>query len=105
MFEVTTFAFEERMRLVADDEDDICRNLVGRLIALALKRDFGAGFPAGFDVDGQDLLLLADGAVVAHNPPADLHPLRHALVDVFQRDEQIVLDRRVLLPFRSVFLG
>lgn len=92
-----------RMGLVLDDEDDVCGDLVGGLVALPLEGDLGACLPAGLDTDGQDLLLFAGGAVVGHHSPRDLHPLGHPPVDVLQGHQQVVLDRRVLLFSRVSF--
>ena len=87
-----------RVRLVLDDEHDVGRYRVGRLVALAWERDLGALLPPALDLNGEDLVLVAHGPAVRVEPLAgDLHPLGAAMEDLLQGDPQLVVDGRVLL--------
>lgn len=87
--------------LVLDDKDDVGGDGAGRFVALPWEGDLGSFLPAAFDLDGQDLVLVARGpSVGVQAPPRDLHALGAAMKDFLQRDTQLVMDRRILLPPR-----
>ena len=84
--------------LVLDDEHDVGGYGAGRLVALAGERDLGALLPAPLDLDGEDLVLVAQRAPVGVQPLAgDLHALGAAVEHLLQGDPQLVVDGRVLL--------
>jgi len=85
------------VRLVPDDEHNVGGNFSGRLVALLLEGDLGAGLPAGLDGYRQELLLLAGTAVRLNDAPGDFHFLNTAVVDLLQRHIEIVFDGRILL--------
>ena len=55
VFEVDPLPLEVRVRFVPDDEHNVGRDLVGRLVALSLERYLGAAFPARLHIDGEHL--------------------------------------------------
>ena len=67
MAEVGPLPLEVLVRLVADYEDNVGRDLVGGLVTLPLEGDLGAGLPAWLDVNGEHLLLLLSGPVVPNH--------------------------------------
>lgn len=52
------------MWLVLDDENNVSRNRVGRLVSLPRERDFGSLFPAPLDLDSENLILSSHGPAI-----------------------------------------
>ena len=57
------------MRLVPDDEDDVCWDFVGSLVTFPLESDLSPGLPSGFDIDCKNFLFFANASIVADNSP------------------------------------
>lgn len=85
--------------LVFDDENNISRDRVRRLVSFPRESDFGSLFPPAFDLNRENLILRPHGPCVRIQPlPGDLHPLGAAVEDLLQRHPQFVDDGRVLFP-------
>lgn len=85
--------------LVLDDENNVSRNGIGRLVSLPRERDLGSLFPAPLDLNSENLILSAHGPAIWIKPFArDFHPLGAAVEDLLQGDPEFVDDGRVLLP-------
>lgn len=96
--EVRAFAAEARVRLVAQDEHDVGGHSVGPLVPLALERDGRPGRPAGLHLHCEDLVAHRTRvSVFVHHAARDLHFLDAAEEHLFERDVQLLFDRRVLL--------
>lgn len=53
-----------RVWLVLDDEHNVGRNGVWRLVSLPWKRDLGSFLPSPLDLDREDLVLVAHGPAI-----------------------------------------
>ena len=62
--QIVAVPLEPRMRLVADNEDDVGRDIVGSLITLLGEGDASALSPAALNCNGQDLVPNAGGVAV-----------------------------------------
>lgn len=84
------------MRLVPDDEHNVGGDFAGRLVALLLEGDFGAGLPAGLNGYLQDFVLFAGTTIGLDDASGDFHFLNTAVVDLLERHIEIMLDGRIL---------
>lgn len=87
------------MWLVLNDEHNISRDRIGRLVSFSRERDLGSLLPPSFNLYGENLILRPHGPSVRVHPlPADLHPLGATVKHFLQRYAQLVMNGRVLLP-------
>ena len=100
--QIETVASKHAVWLVSHDEDYVGGYAVGALVALLLEGDARARAPPTLHRDRQDLLAKRGRvAVVVHDTTRNFHFLDAAVVDFFEREHEVALDRRVLLLFAA----
>jgi len=88
--DVGGFSLKERMRFVAEDEDDVGGDAAGVLVALFGEGDLGAALPSRLDVDRKHFVLGSSRfAVGVEDSARDLHLLRTTRCDILEGDVEV----------------
>lgn len=88
---------EVSVRLVLQDENYVSRDVVWSSVAFLGEGDLGALFPPTLDDKVQDLILSPHGSAIrVQPPPGDLHSLGRPMIDLLQRDLQLMDYRWIL---------
>lgn len=96
VLQVVAVPLVQGVRLLLHDEDDVGGDAARDLVTLLGEGDLGARLPARLHVDAHHLVLLAPGAGRIQHLARDLHLLRAALVQLLEREPELVFDRGVL---------
>lgn len=96
VLQVGAVSRKDRVRRVANNKSNVCRDFPRHLVALLREGDLRAGLPARLHIDLQHFVFRAGGTVFAVDLSRNLHFLLGASFDLFQRNEDLLLNGRVL---------
>merc|ERR1719264_1143401 len=96
VLQIHPVAGEQRVRLVLDDEGNVCGDLARHLVALLGEGHLGPGLPAWLHNYFQHFVLRRPRSVLSYPLSRDLHLLFTAGGNFFDADKDLLLDGVVL---------